>query len=154
MGRHTEALGPLRKAVATNRRLLEEDPSNLELMLDLAGRYRILSQVQSVLGDDSAARAASERDLELIEVVVGASEDNANARAALMQGCTWSGYLAEKRGNTEHALRSMHRAVDVGEILVRSDPTNNLLKFRLSATYDRLAGSCSRLDVTRSSRGL
>jgi len=138
MGRHREALGPLRRAVAENRRLLEEDPSSLELMLDLAGRYRILSQVQAALGDVSAAGSASERDLELVEGVVGAAEDNVHARAALMQGYTWSGYLAEQLGDTERALRSMHRAVDIGEYLVRSDPTNYLLKFRLSATYDHL----------------
>lgn len=121
-----------REVVEIEEGLLELQPNDSRLKMDLALALHDVGEYNASLGDLDAAVEATRSAVSINDKLVAADPKNAQAQIASAYFGTALGALVAKQGHPEEALRLHRAAISASETLLRADPANGYAKENLA----------------------
>ena len=118
------ALESYEKAHVIRRQLLDEEPSDLAVMSDLANNLKLIADIQSNGGDYDKAVGFYDQALALREKIVESNPQDFDSRAKLAELLRARGLIPFFEGDNKKAVEYYSRAKDINEQLRREQPEN------------------------------
>ena len=146
LGKPTDGLADLRKAVALLETMTASDPTNQHLRAELANCYQALGDLQGHsglqnLGDAAGALASYRKALGIYQEQVSSNINNKEARRGLAVLQMRIGDLELAQGNASDAAKQYRDALGILEEVSASDPTNADARRLLALGYQKVGGS-------------
>jgi tetratricopeptide (TPR) repeat protein len=150
LGRFPDAEAAFDEAMQLHEVLLREEPKSLRAKRDLSvtiGEYAAFLEQRGQRGDAELQLALLERNQRLMQQILDASPDSADAKRDVSVSLNKLGdFLAgrAKPGDEEQALRHYERSLEISEQLIAANPESGQAARDVSVSLSRLGDFLSR----------
>ncbi|MCS7025527.1 MAG: protein kinase [Bryobacteraceae bacterium] len=145
LGQTSAALRSYQKAAEIRRRLIEANPSQAELQVDLSSTLDALGDLYLTLGNTRSALESYQRARSILEALRSTRPQDRTLKVQLAQNyqSLVDAYL--NLGKTLEAIDFNNKALSLGQQLADADPGNPVSQRNLAVAYNRAGALYERL---------
>ncbi len=119
------ALQSYRNAAATQKKLTEKDPKNIDWQMDLAKSLEKIAEVLNIQGDTDAAMDNYRQFLNTCKSLVNQEPHNSDCQRELSSAYQDIGYILSTRGDWDGSLENYRKSLSIRQELASRDPNNS-----------------------------